>query len=125
LIVEDSPLLQKAYGLAFPDRDHVLITTSNGREALRMLDHLPACDLALLDLQMPEMNGVEFIRALRQRVRFRSLPIIVVTAEQENSPLLRDARELGVAAVVLKPWRPHELRDLVANVVGEKSRAKQ
>jgi two-component system chemotaxis response regulator CheY len=125
LIVEDSPLLQKAYGLAFPGRDHVLITTSNGREALRMLDHLPACDLALLDLQMPEMNGVEFIRALRQRVRFRSLPIIVVTAEQENSPLLRDARELGVAAVVLKPWRPHELRDLVANVVGEKSRAKQ
>jgi two-component system chemotaxis response regulator CheY len=125
LIVEDSPLLQKAYGLAFPGRDHVLITTSNGREALRMLDHLPACDLALLDLQMPEMNGVEFIRALRQRVRFRSLPIIVVTAEEENSPLLRDARELGVAAVVFKPWRPHELRELVAKVVGGKSGAKQ
>jgi two-component system, chemotaxis family, chemotaxis protein CheY len=122
LIVEDSPLLQKAYGLAFPGKDHVLITTSNGREALRMLDHLPACDLVLLDLQMPEMNGVEFIRALQTRVRYRSLPIIVVTAEPDESELLKQARSLGVAAVVFKPWRPHELRDLVANVVGGKGK---
>lgn len=118
LIVEDSPLLQKAYGLAFPGRDHVLITTSNGREALRLLDHLPACDLVLLDLRMPEMNGVEFVRALRNRVRFRSVPVIVVTAEPDESELLKEVRTLQVAAVVFKPWRPHELRELVAKVVG-------
>jgi two-component system, chemotaxis family, chemotaxis protein CheY len=117
LIVEDSPLLQKAYGLAFPGREHVLITSANGREALRLLDHLPACDLVLLDLQMPEMNGVEFIRTLRNRVRYRALPIIVVTAEPDDSELLREARALGVAGVVSKPWRPHELRELVSKVL--------
>ena len=119
LIVEDSPLLQKAYGLAFPGREHVLITTSNGREALRLLEHLPACDLVLLDLRMPEMDGVQFIRTLRTRVRFWSLPIIVVTAEPEDSALLAEARALGVAAVVFKPWRPDELRALVAKVLGK------
>jgi CheY-like chemotaxis protein len=119
LIVEDSPLLQKAYGLAFPGREHVLITTSNGREALRLLEHLPACDLVLLDLRMPEMNGVEFIRTIRTRVRFWSLPIIVVTGEADDSTLLAEARALGVSAIVLKPWRPDELRALVAKVVGK------
>jgi CheY-like chemotaxis protein len=119
LIVEDSPLLQKAYGLAFPGREHVLITTGNGREALRMLDHLPACDLVLLDLRMPEMNGVEFIQALRKRVRFGGLPIIIVTAEREESELLKEARALHVAAVVHKPWTPHQLRELVQRVLGK------
>jgi CheY-like chemotaxis protein len=123
LIVEDSPLLQRMYGLAFPGRDHVLITTANGREALRILDHLPSCDLVLLDLRMPEMNGVEFIRALRTRVKFRSLPIIIVTAEPEESELLTQARALQVQAVVHKPWKPHALRDLVASVLGRAGEA--
>lgn len=107
------------YGLAFPGREHVLISTANGREALRILDHLPSCDLVLLDLRMPEMNGVEFIRALRKRVRFGALPIIVVTAEPEESELLTQARALQVAAVVRKPWKPHELRELVQRVLSQ------
>jgi CheY-like chemotaxis protein len=61
----------------------------------------------LLDLHMPDMNGVEFIRAVRS-TRFAGIPIIVTTAERETSELLRQARELGVAAVVAKPWKPQD-----------------
>ena len=53
---------------------------------------------------MPDMNGAEFTRAVRG-TRFADIPIIVTTAERETSELLRQARELGVAAVMAKPWR--------------------
>jgi CheY-like chemotaxis protein len=69
----------------------------------------------LLDLRMPEMNGVEFIRAVRG-TRFADIPIIVTSAERETSELLRQARELGVAAVVAKPWKPQDLIKTVESV---------
>jgi two-component system chemotaxis response regulator CheY len=120
LIVEDSPLLQKMYGLAFPGRENVLITAASGREALRLVEKLVHCDVILLDLRMPEMNGVEFIKEVRRHPRLKAIPIVVVTAEQEESELLKEARALGVSAVVRKPWKPVELKVLVERVVRPK-----
>ena len=117
LIVEDSPLLQKMYGLAFPQREHRLHMAANGREGLRLLERLDHCDVVLLDLRMPEMNGVEFIREMRWNPKLRSVPIVVVTAEPEESDLVKAARVMNVAAVVRKPWKPHELRDLVERML--------
>lgn len=74
-----------------------------------------AFDVILLDLRMPNMNGVEFIRAVRG-TRFADIPIIATTAELETSELLRQARELGVVAVVAKPWKPQDLIKTVESV---------
>ena len=52
---------------------------------------------------------MEFIRALRQRPLHQHTPIVIATSETESSELLQDARRLGVAAVVKKPWKPQEL----------------
>jgi CheY-like chemotaxis protein len=119
LIVEDSPLVQKMYGLAFSQRHHVLVTATNGREALTLLEgDTAAFDLILLDLRMPDMNGVEFLAALQRR-RGPPIPVVLTTAEPEGSPLVDQARALGPAAVVHKPWKPNELRDLVRQLVPE------
>jgi two-component system chemotaxis response regulator CheY len=75
----------------------------------------------LLDLRMPEMHGLEFIREVRWNPRLRSVPIIVVTSESEQSEMVSAARVLNVAAVAHKPWEPQKLRALVAKVVGEKT----
>ena len=63
------------------------------------------------------MNGVEFLREVRRDPRLAQLPIVVTTMEPEESELLREARGLGVAAVVKKPWHPQRLRDLVEAIV--------
>ena len=118
LVVEDSPLLRKMFGLAFPQQFHELGQAENGRQAIEMLERADQpFDAVLLDLRMPDMNGIEFIRALRGLPAHQSTPIVLTTAEADDSELLREATRLGVAAVVKKPWTPHKLRLLVEQVV--------
>ena len=120
LIVEDSPLVRKMYGLVFSRREHDLTTAEDGRKALEILTADPRrFDLILLDLRMPDMDGVEFIRAARLIGRFRDIPIVLTTVEPDTSALLHEAVALGVAAVVKKPWKPHELRSVVQSVLHE------
>jgi CheY-like chemotaxis protein len=120
LVVEDSPLVQKMYGLAFSQRQNTLVTCDNGRDAL---DIIGACsdafELILLDLRMPDMNGVEFLNTLRRRGH--EVPVILTTAERPDSPLVLEAQALGVEAVVYKPWKPQELKDLALRVLEEKT----
>jgi two-component system, chemotaxis family, chemotaxis protein CheY len=117
LIVEDSPLVRKMYGLALSPREHELITAEDGRKALMVLeDPRHRFDLILLDLRMPDMDGVAFLRELRRHPRFQGLPVVLTTVEPDDSEMLRDARALGVAAVVKKPWKPHELKALVHSI---------
>ena len=118
LVVEDSPLLRKMFGLAFPQQFHELGQAENGREAIQVLASARApFDAVLLDLRMPDMNGAEFIRALRQLPVHRRTPVVLTTAEADDSVLMREATELGVAAVVKKPWTPQKLRLVVEQIV--------
>jgi len=73
-------------------------------------------DLILLDLRMPDMNGVEFIRVVRRRPLF-GVRIVVNTSEPDGSELLRQTRDLPVAAIIKKPWKPHELAAAVQAVM--------
>jgi two-component system, chemotaxis family, chemotaxis protein CheY len=114
LIVEDSALVRRMYGLAFSRREHELVEAENGRTALEALTSAQQpFDVILLDLKMPDMDGVEFIQAARRTALLRDVPIVVTTAEPESSTLLLQARALGVAAIVKKPWKPQELVDIV------------
>ncbi|HUF36628.1 MAG TPA: response regulator [Gemmatimonadales bacterium] len=120
LIVEDSPLVRKMYGLAFSRREHELTTAEDGRKGLEaLIADSRRFDLILLDLRMPDMDGVEFIREIRRAGRFRDIPIVLTTVEPDTSELLREAVAQGVAAVVKKPWKPHELRAVVQSVLHE------
>jgi len=71
----------------------------------------------LLDLRMPDMDGVEFLRVFRRKPIHGRTPVIVTTAEADDSELMAQARELGVAAVVRKPWAPQSLRAVVQKVI--------
>ncbi len=118
LVVEDSPLLRKMFGLAFPHQLNDLEPAENGRDAMALLDgSSEPFDAVLLDLRMPDMDGVEFLRAFRRQPVHGRTPVIVTTAESEDSELMAQARALGVAAVVKKPWSPQALRSVVQQVI--------
>lgn len=107
LHVEDDPIdvtnLQRAFsrcGIARPLR-----ATANGEEALFLLrgGELPfRPGIILLDLSMPVMGGLEFLREIKSDPELRQIPIVILTASRHESDL-RLAYELGAAGYVVKP----------------------
>jgi CheY-like chemotaxis protein len=111
-------LVRKMYGLVFSKREHQLTAADDGRKAMAILSaSTEAFDIVLLDLRMPDMDGVEFIHALRRSGPLGRIPIVLTTAEPDDSDLMRKAKELGVAAIVKKPWKPQELRLVVQSIL--------
>lgn len=73
----------------------------DGVRALEVLDYRPI-DLVLLDAEMPRMDGIETLRAIRASAKFGKLPVIMVTG-RANAEFVRDTKELGVSGYLLKP----------------------
>jgi CheY-like chemotaxis protein len=115
LIVDDSPLLRKTARRAVvqagadPER---IREAGNGREALDALAKEPA-DIVLLDINMPVMDGYEFVETQAKDPALRGLKIALVTTEGNKERLERMA-QLGVTSYLRKPFAPEELRELVA-----------
>ena len=118
LLVEDDDVDVMNVRRAF-QRAHVsnpLHVASNGIEALELLrgDTIPlGRRLVLLDLNMPRMNGIEFLRAIRADVALRSLPVVVLTTSNDERDKV-DAYNLNVAGYLLKPVTFSDFVDLMA-----------
>jgi two-component system, chemotaxis family, chemotaxis protein CheY len=87
----------------------------NGREGLKILEE-KWVDLALVDINMPVMNGVQMIEAVRNNMAISDLPIIVVSTES-NSDLVKSIRQKNVE-FVHKPFTPEILRSTVLQLTG-------
>lgn len=78
LIVDDEKHIRMLYEEEFKDEGYTVLTASNGLEALGVIEQHPEIDLVLLDIKMPEMDGSEFLRRIRQFNK--DLPILISTA---------------------------------------------
>lgn len=85
--------------------NHNITEVNNGEDALCLLkDKLNLPDIILLDLNMPKVNGIEFLKLLKADERLRYIPTIVLTTSNNKSDLL-DCFKIGVAGYVLKPLK--------------------
>ncbi len=104
LVAEDNPVNQKVISLLLERLGHRVELVANGREALvRSAD--PGIDLVLMDVQMPEMDGLEATRAIRQREMVdcgRRMPVVALTARAMREDV-RACREAGMDGFVSKP----------------------
>ncbi len=86
----------------------------NGRDALNKLgDAQEVAQLALVDWNMPEMNGLEFVTAVRADPRLRSMTLMMVTTEGEQSQIVR-ALAAGAHEYVIKPFTPDAITEKLA-----------
>lgn len=117
LLVDDSAVLRKLAAVIIGGIPGVAVEqASDTREALELLT-VRRYDLLLTDYFMPGIDGLEFVRLLRKRPEFASLPIILLVSEHDG-PLDTEAREAGVDTILVKPVDPAELRGVVRDLAG-------
>jgi two-component system, chemotaxis family, chemotaxis protein CheY len=113
LVVDDSKLMHKIYEVML--RQYPLVYATDGRDALAQLSSHRDVNLVLLDINMPNMNGLEFLAEVRKRPELGGLPIIIISTEGREEDTARGL-EAGAMAYVKKPFRSEEILDTIARL---------
>ena len=113
LVVDDEPTLRLGFSYALSNRTTTVETAANGRHALERIAALNF-DLMILDLRMPEMDGIGVIETLRSEGNM--IPVVLCSAVLNPSSALRAIRR-GVVDFLLKPVRPADLRQVLEFVI--------
>src|SRR5215475_9518029 len=107
LIVDDDPDIQRLVSYNLGQAGFEVNVAASGRKALESIQKQPP-DLIILDLMLPDVDGMEVCRTIRQRETSRSIPIIMLTARSEEIDRVIGF-ELGADDYVPKPFSPREL----------------
>jgi len=111
LIVDDSSVMRKIVHRALRQAGIALsevMEAANGSEALDILRHQPV-DLVLSDINMPVMDGLEFVRQLRAESSMCSVPVLMITTEGSESHVM-EAIACGARGFVRKPFTPEQMK---------------
>ena len=107
LIVEDDKNISKLVKYNLEKADYDCNISSTGEKALEFLKNQPA-DLIILDIMLPEMNGFDVCRNIKQDAKLKAIPIIMLTARGEEVDRVVGL-ELGADDYIVKPFSPREL----------------
>ena len=113
LIVDDSLTARRL--LAQYLQGNTVLEASNGIEALDILDQHPTIAFAFVDINMPWMDGLEFLKKIREKKDHQKLPICILTTETEDKAL-EEAKKLGADAFVIKPAAKDQVLSLIKNL---------
>lgn len=107
LVVDDEPYMIRLLQHHIERAGYRLVKATNGREALeRIAEDQP--DLIIMDVMMPEINGLEVLAELRNHEQTKNLPVIIMTANAQRFTR-EQAEAAGVSAFLTKPFSPTQL----------------
>jgi two-component system, chemotaxis family, chemotaxis protein CheY len=118
LIVDDSSVMRKIVARSLRQAGLELekvVEAENGADALNLV-HAQMLDLILSDINMPKMDGIEFLRQLRTIDSAKSIPILMITTEGGEQKVL-EAISLGANGYIRKPFSPDQVRQQVTEVL--------
>jgi two-component system alkaline phosphatase synthesis response regulator PhoP len=117
LVADDEPHIGRIIKMKLEQGPFKVSLAYDGEEALEFINNGEHIDLALLDLMMPKLSGLDVLRKVREQERFNSLPCIILTAGGDAKHE-RDALALGATQFLTKPFSPKKLYALVARLTG-------
>ena len=107
MVVDDSASLRQVVGIALKSAGYDVIEAADGQIALSKLGDTKI-NLIVCDVNMPNMDGITFVRELKQVARHKFTPVIMLTTESQESKK-REGQEAGARAWVVKPFKPEVL----------------
>ena len=115
LVVEDSRIMRQMVRAALAEDDYDVHEREDGRQGLEAISTVVP-DLVITDVNMPEMDGLALVRAIRQLPAFRFTPVLVLTTESADD-MKHSGRAAGATGWIVKPFDPDQLRAVVARVL--------
>jgi CheY-like chemotaxis protein len=112
LVVDDEPVTQLMLGLMLQRSNYTVITAVDGQEAMNHLAK-EKIDLAIIDVNMPKMDGMTMLQRLRADKRFEKLPVIMFTAQGQDR-VRQEAAQKGATGFLTKPASSAEVTSTVA-----------
>jgi two-component system alkaline phosphatase synthesis response regulator PhoP len=122
LVADDEPHIGRIIKMKLEQGPFRVTLAYDGQEALDIINGEDQVDLALLDLMMPRVSGLDVLREVRAQEKFKALPCIILTAGGDAKHE-RDALALGATQFLTKPFSPKKLYALVARLTGEPDEA--
>ena len=114
LVIDDSKLIHKMFEVML--RPNALVHAEDGQEGLQRLVEHADVDLILLDINMPRMNGLEFLDAVKRNNAFAQIPVIIVSTEGKEEDTAR-ALNAGAAAYIKKPFQSENIISVISSVL--------
>ena len=116
LSVDDSKAIRELITHILTQHNHEVITASDGLEAMKIVREIGAVDVALIDVNMPNMNGVSLVSKLRRLEDYKYTPIIMVTTETDEYRKNK-AKSVGATGWLSKPFTEERLLAAVEKVI--------
>ena len=110
LVVDDSDVIRKILTAYLQKLGFQVTSAVNGREALEQLARMEKADIALVDWNMPEMDGITFLKEVRADVNYDGLPVMMVTTNSELAHVSQ-ALEAGANEYIMKPFTADMLKE--------------
>ena len=122
LIVDDDPTNLEYLSALVEALGYTAETASSGREALNRLAQPPRPDLVVVDVVMPELDGIETLR--RYRAGGGKAPVVMCSALDESETVVKAMRS-GATDYITKPFNPEELREILERAAGQSGKAQE
>jgi two-component system chemotaxis response regulator CheY len=111
LSIDDSPSVRKLVEFTLKSKGFQVASAEDGQKALELMAQ-EQFDAIILDINMPRMDGLEFLRQMRSDDSYAAIPVIMLTTEGQEQDKDR-AMGLGATAYIVKPFKPTQLLNLV------------
>jgi DNA-binding NarL/FixJ family response regulator len=122
LLVDDEPGLREAVQAYLEDDDEFSVqVAASAEEAWALMENIPP-DLIISDVMMPQVSGYQFLERLREDARFKTLPVVFLTARGMTADRIQ-GYDAGCDAYLSKPFEPDELVAIVRNLLARRSAA--
>ena len=115
LVIDDSALIHQMYRLVMSRYNCSVVDAMNGQEALDILAVQGDVDLILLDINMPVMNGLQFMEKAARMGVVKRIPVIIISTEGKEADTLRGL-ELGASGYLKKPFQPAVLHEMIERI---------
>lgn len=116
LVVDDSETVRQVLQLTLTNAGFDVVEAEDGLEALDKLAH-NSVDMMITDLNMPNMDGLDLIKKVREDGAHRFTPIVMLTTESSEEKKLA-GRKAGASGWIVKPFKPEQLLKVVKLVLG-------